>query len=154
MPTLIQSNVAKGNEAMPYPSQAGLVVAKRVEVTVPVTAAANDIFEMLPCPTGFRPVDMILDSDDLDTNGAPTITLDVGWMSGTPGDNDSTRTVGAEFFSAATVGQTGTTARPSLKTAFRQTVSSAERSIGIKVNAAGTTKAAGTVGLTVLFASE
>lgn len=153
MPTLIQSDVAKGIEPMPYPSHAGTVVAKRATVTSPVTAAANDIFEMVPVPVGFRVVDVILDADDLDTNGAPTITLDVGFMSGTPGDNDSARTVGAEFFSASTVAQAGGLVRPTLKTAVRDAPTSAERAIGVKVNAAGTTKAAGTIGLTVLLAS-
>ena len=154
MPTLIQSDVAKGLISMPYASLSGSVVSKRATVAVPATAAANDIFEMIPVPGGHRVVDVILDSDDLDTNGSPTITLDVGFMSGTPGDNDSARTVGTEFFSASTVAQAGGVARPTLKGALRDTPSDAERAIGIKVAAAGTTKAAGTVGLTVLLATD
>lgn len=154
MPTLIQSDAAKGIDGTPYADSNGDVQAKRVAVTLPATHAANDILEMLIIPPGMRPVDMVLDADDLDSNGAPAITFDVGWMSGTPGDNDNTRTVAAEFFSGSTVGQAGGTARPTLATAFRQPVSNSARSIGIKVANAAATKVAGTVGLTVYYVTD
>lgn len=154
MPTLIQTDAAKGIDGTPYADCNGDVQAKRVAVTVPATHAAGDIFEMITIPPGMRPVDMVLDSDDLDSNGAPTIAFDVGWMSGTPGDNDNTRTVAAEFFSGSTVAQAGGTARPTLATAFRQPVSNTAKSIGLKVATAAATKVAGTVGLTVYFVTD
>jgi len=154
MPTLFQSDAAKGIDGTPYAANNGDVQCKRTAVALPNTLAANDVIEMITIPPGMRPVDMVLDSDDLDSNGSPTITFDVGWMSGTPGDNDSSRTVAAEFFSGNTVAQAGGSARPTLATAFRQAVSSAARSIGIKVANVAATKAAGTVGLTVYFVTD
>lgn len=154
MPTLIQSDVAKGLITMPYPSLSGSVVSKRATVTSPVTAAAADVFEMVPVPAGCRVVDVILDSDDLDTNGSPAITLDVGFMSGTPGAADSARTVGQEFFAGSTVAQAGGLARPTLKGAVRDSASSSERAIGVKIAVVAGTKAAGTIGLTVILAAD
>lgn len=153
---LLQSNAAKGIESIPYPSQAGEVVSKRYTVAVGATGAGsalNDIIELAQIPAGCRVVDMILDSTDLDTGG-PTITLDVGIMSGDFGVDDAARTCGAEFFAASTVAQAGTAARPTLATAFRTGVTSNHRSIGVKIAAAATTPAAGTIGLTVLVAAS
>lgn len=154
MPTLIQSNAAKRNLGTPYPHYSGEVCAFRETVTIPVTAAANDIFEILSLPPGCRPVDIKIDSDDLDTDASPTVTIDVGIMSGTFGDNDATRTVAAEFFSGSTVAQAGGVASPTLKGAYRVASSSSERAIGAKINAAGTTKAAGTFGITLFYTAD
>ena len=62
--------------------------------------------------------DAILICDDLDSNGSPAITLDVGLLTGTVGDATNSRTCGAEIFSASTAAQTGAVARPTLKTAL------------------------------------
>jgi hypothetical protein len=51
----------------------------RAEIT-PAAAGAGDIFSMLVIPEDHILVDVILDSDDLDSNGAPTITLSVGYL--------------------------------------------------------------------------
>lgn len=150
-----QSEWAKGRLPIPYPSYAGEVVAKRFTAAlVAGDLDADDIVEMAPIPPGFRVVDMIFDADDLDTNVGPTITADVGIMSGLWGDTAQDRTCGAEFFAASTVAQAGGAVRPTLKTAFRTGVTDTERSIGIKFPAAAATAAAGTVGLTVFYASE
>lgn len=148
---LLQNDYAKGIKAIPYPDNAATVVGHRFTAAIPATGdgtALNDIIEMAQIPAGCRVLDMILDSTDLDTGG-PTITLDVGIMSGDWGDPDPARTCGAEFFAASTVAQAGTAARPTLATAFRTGVATNHRSIGVKIAAAATAKAAGTIGLTV-----
>lgn len=153
MPVVLkQSDVAKGIIGMPYPSEAGDVCAKRATIALTVAPVADDIFEMLMIPAGCRPIDIILDSDDLDT-GTPAIAFDVGIMSGTPGKADITRTVGSEFMAASTVGYAGTVARPTLKTAFRVAKSDTERAIGLKCTTAAATFAAGTIGLTLIYAA-
>ena len=123
--------------------------------TIPAAGyALNDIIEMGVVPAGCRVVDMTLDSDDLDSNGTPLITLDVGIMSGTWQDNDAARTCGDEFFDGSTAGQTGVVARMSEATGFQLAKSNTERSIGLKIAAAAATDAGGVVRLTVLLASE
>src|SRR5512133_3581378 len=76
--------------------------------------------------------DMILVPDDLDTGAA--MTLDVGLLSGTPGDT-AVRTCGAEFFSGAVAAQTGVAVRMSLASGFKVGATSADRSIGVKIAA-------------------
>lgn len=151
---LIQSKYAKGTVMAPYPAFAGAVVAARFSYTFSAAPAANDILELAPIPAGCKIVDMIIDADDLDGNAAPTMSLDVGIMSGAWGQNDGARTVGAEFFSGSAVAQGGGVARPTLSGAFRVTPSATQRSIGVKIAAAAATFAVGTIGLTVLYATE
>jgi hypothetical protein len=90
-------------------------------------------------------------SDDLDTNGAPTLTLDCGLMSGTPGANDSARTVGNEFFAAATIGQTGfgTISRMIKGNMHRWQPYESDKSIGLKAAAGAATGVATLTNLTV-----
>ena len=151
MPTITQSNQAKGVVAVPYPDSSGDVNAVRYSMAVPTNMIVGDILELGCIPAGCRVVDLILDCDDIDTNGAPTVAFDVGIMSGAWGDPTPTRTCGAEFFSASNVGQAGTVARPTLKSAFQTAPVNTERSIGVKMTAAAATPAVGNIGLTVLF---
>lgn len=94
--------------------------------------AAGDIVEMAPLPPGHVPVDVILDIEDTDSNGAPTITVDVGIMSGAWGDSGA-RTMGAEFIAASTVAQAGGIARMSVVNGGKVAPSTTTRSIGLKV---------------------
>lgn len=151
---VIQNAFAKGTKIAAFPNYAGAVVAQRFTHSFTTgQLVANNIVEMAPIPPGLVPVDMILDSDDLDTDGTPAVTLDVGIMSGAFGDPAQDRTCGAEFFSGATVGQAGGVARPTLASAFRVAAAQSVRSIGIKVATAPDAAQAGTVGLTVLYAA-
>ena len=148
---LIQSKYAKGILPLPYPTQAGMVVALRFAYTFATAPSANDILELAPLPANTKIVDVILDSDDLDTNVSPTITFDVGIMSGAFGVDDAARTSDDVIFDGTTVAQAGGVVRPTLKTAFRQAAASTDRSIGLKIATAAATFAAGEVGLTVLY---
>ena len=139
---------------VPYPSTAGQVVSKRWTYTVAGNEAANDVIEMAQLPANMRVVDMIYDSDDLDTNAAPTIAHDVGLMSGKWGDDDAGRTCGDEFFDGDTTAQAGGVARPSQAKAFETGGADYDRSIGIKFAAAAATGVAGTIGLTVFVTPD
>ena len=146
---LIQSDAAKGIIPITYPGAAGVVVAQRYTIEVPTSVVDGDIIELGCIPPGCRVVDMILDSDDLDT-GTPAIVLDVGVMSGSWGDNDAARTCGDEFLDGVTVAQAGGVVRPTLAKAFRVDAAATARSIGVKIVTDAATAAAGTIGLTVL----
>lgn len=112
----------------------------------------NDVIDLGILPANHTVVDAILIADDLDTNTTPTIALDVGVMSGVPGDVTSTRTCGSEFFAAATTAQAGGVARMSKKEGFLVKPTAADRSIGVKFQAAAATAAAGRIRLRVLMA--
>lgn len=132
---------------------AGDVVAN--EFFIDVTAAqidAGNMFDVGILPAYHTIVDMILIPDDLDT-GTPAITLDVGLLSGTPGDATSDRTIGAEFFSASTAAQGGTATRMSLASGFKVIPTEADRSIGVKVVTDAATAAAGRIRLLCFMAA-
>jgi len=112
----------------------------------------SDVIDIGILPANHTVADMILIADDLDTNGTPTIALDVGLMSGVPGDVTSSRTCGSQFFAASTAAQGGTVARMSKKEGFLVKPSDADRSIGVRFQAAAATAAAGRIRLRVLMA--
>ncbi|PTM61897.1 hypothetical protein [Phreatobacter oligotrophus] len=152
---IFQSDHVKGIKDVPYPAVAGMVCAARFAMSVPANFALNDIFELAVIPAGCRVVDIVaFDCDDLDSNGTPTLSLDVGIMSGEAGDPNQSRTCGAEFVAGATIGRTGGVVEPSIVTAFRTGRANIQRAIGVKVAAAAATPQAGTIGLTVLYAAE
>lgn len=115
-----------------------------------VTLAVGDIVDLGPLPANYTVMDVILDADDLDTGGSPAMAFDVGIMSGKVGDTVSSRTCGAEFFSASTLAQAGGVARTTLATAFRVAPTGADRSIGLKVTTAAATQATtGKIGVNI-----
>lgn len=144
-----QSEAAKGQTPVAYPAYAGHVVAQRYAFTVPANIVEGDIVEMACIPPGCRVIDVVMDSDDLDT-GTPAIIWDVGIMSGDWGVKDNARTCGDEFLDGVTVSQAGGVVRPTLAKAFRTSAAATARSIGAKLVTDAATAAAGTIGLTVL----
>ncbi len=142
------SKFANGTLPTVYGDCAGDMVVQ--DLFIDLTAAQlvlNNIFDLGTLPAGHKVIDALLIPDDLDTNGAPTVALDVGILTGTPGDAVNSRTCGAEFFSADTGARTGTPARMSLASGFRVTPTESDRSIGLKIQAAPATAAAGRVRL-------
>jgi hypothetical protein len=153
---MLQADHAAGKIAPPTPDMGGDVVAYRSTIALGTAdLTLNNIIEMGPIPAGCLLVDVILDSDDLDSGGSPAITLDVGIMSGTYGnlldDAGNARTCDATIIAASTVAQAGGVARPTLASAFRTARVATDTSIGVKIHAAPGTAVAGTIGLTVLI---
>jgi hypothetical protein len=112
----------------------------------------NDIIDIGVLPAYHTVVDMVLVPDDLDTNASPAVALDVGLMSGTVGDTVTARTCGAEFFAADTGARSGAAARMSAATGFKVQATESDRSIGVKIQAASATAAAGRIRLVVTMA--
>lgn len=105
--------------------------------------ALNDTIDMFVLPANHSALDFILSTTDLDTDGAPTITLDVG-------DSGSA----ARYISASTVGQAGGVQRMVLHAAHGYTPTS-DTTIVVKVSAAPATgAAAGTITLTMVYTPD
>lgn len=111
---------------------------------------AGDIIDIGLLPA-YHTVDSVaLICDDLDSNGTPTITLDVGLMSGAPGDKTSVRTCGSEFYAASTVAQTGATIAAMTQNGGRTVLATElDRSIGVKIVAASATPVTGRIRLAI-----
>lgn len=109
----------------------------------------GDIVEIGVLPAYHTVSDVILIADDMDSSTG--MVMDVGIMSGTPGDTTNTRTSGAEFFSSATTGQSGAIARPTLASAFKVLPTEADRSLGVKITTQATTAVAGRIRLRVFM---
>lgn len=146
------SKFAAGNLANISADSAGDVCVN--DYFIDLTAAqivAGAIIDMGPLQAGMTVTQTFLVTDKLDSNGAPTITLDVGTLTGNPGDAVTARTCNAEIFSASNVAQAGGVATPTLKTAYKIAATNADRSLGVKINAGAATAAAGRIGIRVLM---
>lgn len=145
------SNFSNGSLPIKSADSAGDVICQ--DFFYDITAAqllTGDIIDMGILPAYHTVTDMILISSDIDT-GSAAVTLDVGLMSGTPGDSTNTRTCGAEFFAASVSGQAGAIDRMSLPGGFKVLATQADRSIGVKILLQPATAAAGRIRLRVLM---
>lgn len=108
---LYKSEQATGRRTVATPFQAG-VAGIRYEYTIEANLSAGDVVYMGDFPANkLTATDLILITDDLDSNGTPTITLSAGVLNAGltalgGGANDT-------WISATTVGQTGGVARSS-----------------------------------------
>lgn len=134
-----------GTGGVAYPDCAGDVVENRYELDLSqaplkgVTLAVNDIIDMGLIPALSKVVDVIIETDDLDSNGTPTLAFDVGVITGTPGDNVGSRTCGNEFFAASTIARAGGVERMSKSAGFRVDRADTDKSIGLKITTAAAT---------------
>ena len=85
-------------DPMPANPGVGVTLTREFEFLVGTAFVVNDTVKLMPLAKGLAIVlqEWFLDVPDLDTNGSPTIALQLG-------DNDSA----AKFLAANTVGQTG-----------------------------------------------
>ncbi len=136
---------------MPAPSARGAseaVVVFAEHTTKAGEFAVNDVVEMIPWPAGTIPVSIKAKVADLDSNGAPTVTLDFGVMTGQWGaalndDLSTARTCGTEFGAALTTGQAGGAVEVAANLLLGLAPTATDRSIGLKVAAGAATLVAG-----------
>jgi hypothetical protein len=122
------------------------VVAQRA--TIAMVAAdldANDSGTVCFLPAGCVPVGVIYDSADLDTNGTPTITAQVGFANALDTD------LATVWVSNITASRDGTAVHLVTTEMIRVAPAAVDRRVAIKFTAASATKAAGEVGLTLLY---
>lgn len=149
------SDFSKGVLGINFSPAAGIVVVNDFFIDlVAGDLVTGKMFDLGVLPSGHDLVDAILISDDLDTDGTPAVTLDVGLLSGTVGDATSDRTMADEIFAAATVGQAGGAVRATAKDAFLVRAGNVDRSIGLKVKLQPDAAAAGRVRLRTLVAAS
>lgn len=112
------------------------------EVACTAAPSTSDTINFGYVPAGARVIQAVLESTDMDTNGTPTLTINVG----DSGDAD-------RLFAASTVGQTG-----ALSTAVAVTGAGykydTETLITGVANANAATGAAGTLYLSLLYVVE
>jgi hypothetical protein len=118
---------------------AGQVLCAKADVTCTAAPSTSDTLEFFYLPAGAVVLHAVLESSDMDTNGSPTLTLNVG----DSGDAD-------RLFAASTVGQAGTVSNSAIATGNLASYSSKTLITGT-ANANAATGAAGTVSLTVLY---
>lgn len=114
-----------------------------VWATVETTAlTTGTIYQMVKIPVGATIVKVTLATDDLDSNGSPTITLSVG-----------DGTTPARFISASTVGQAGGVVREDVVAGVGYKYT-ADDTIDVEVTNQAATAAQGTITLAVLYAMD
>ena len=135
--TNVKTGSVPGVKSMPQH-----LICNTVTAAVTTALALNDTITGPSIPAGAYLIDVILMSTDLDTAGSPTITLDVG-ISG----------AATKFIAASTIGQTGGVARLGGTTGLGYSPTS-DTPVIVTVSAAGTTKAAGTVVLSIVYTND
>lgn len=145
---LFQTDYAKGTKVLPAPKGSESVIA-RIEFVQVAALALNDIVEMCQLPEDCVPADAWIDTDDLDSNGTPLITLSLGVLNAAKSDIDTVASGGAAWLAASTIGQTGGVARITTQYGLRMQPSQVRRSIGIKCAAAPATGVAALTNLNV-----
>jgi hypothetical protein len=106
---------------------------------------ANDIGAVGILPAGSVPVALYVDSDDLDTNNTPTIVASVGLLNAAGTDLE------VVWGSGLTVCQAGGQVAVMSKELARTAAAAGDRKVGMKFTAGAATKAAGEVGVTLLY---
>lgn len=132
-----------GRKPTLFPAGTEVVAQRDAVALVDADLDANDAGAVTILPAGCELVGITYDSDDLDTNGTPTIVASVGIMNAGNSDLDTV------LASGITASQGGTAVHLVTPTMLRLAASAHDRKIGIKFTAAAATKAAGTVGLTL-----
>jgi hypothetical protein len=151
MPTLRQAKQVVAQKAIPAPVDGVQVIAIIGDFVVPTGLVVNDVIEMGGLPADCVPVNLIVSTEDMDSNGTPLITLDAGIISGNFGALDNARTCGNEFFAASTVGQAGGIQAMNKAAGAMLAPSTSDRGWGLKVAAAAATLTVGAKVRAVLF---
>lgn len=111
--------------------------------------ASGDVVEMIAQPAGTVLTGFRIIANQVDSNGSPTLAMDIGYLSGSWLDADGAgRTCGTEFGSAVTtVGRLATSNVDAMANATAANLLAAattnDRSIGFKLTAAAATLVAG-----------
>lgn len=121
---------------------AGVVHCAYAEVVTTAALTTSDTLNFFDLPPNARVISATLEATDLDTNGAPLLTINVGDA------GSATR-----YFSASTVGQAGTAAVASAVAGLHYKTTAKTRIVGVPAaNAA--TGVAGSVYLSILYTVE
>lgn len=150
-----------GSKSAPEPNGTDVTACRFAQAVGASEMALNAIDNIGILPAGCVPVGVIVDSDDLDTNGTPTIAFAFGvsnaavanGVQGATPTDISTATVdgGAAWATGVTTAQAGGQAQFYSKALSRVQAVNYDRYIVAKATAAAATGAAGELGLTLLY---
>lgn len=144
MATALKTARITNNQPAPTADQNG-VIAVRAEYSLLAALVINDTIDFAKIPAGHVPVDVILDSDDIDSGAGAIFQVGLRTADGTTDDPDA-------FIKDSTVGQAGGVARANVATAFRIGSHTADRNVYLTVSTAPATSAtSGKIGVTVLY---
>lgn len=148
---LNQSDYAKGIKQMPI-AKGSEVVSIRAAFTL-AAFATNDVVELLLLPEDHVPVDWTVDVDDLDSNGSPTVAIDVGILNaGKTAVSTAAADGGAKWATALTTAQAGGLVRAAAIGVTRVTpLPTSRRSVGIVASTGSATFQAGVIALTLWY---
>lgn len=118
-----------------------LVPVRYELVMVAADLTLNNIGAIGILPAAHVMRELYVDADDLDTNGVPTLTLDVGILNAAGTAFDVT------FATGLTVGQAGGVVQVLSSAMIRAAATQADRKLGVKVSAAAATAADGKLAL-------
>ena len=139
------NDILTGRRPVVTPSGCEVVAQRGAIALAAADLDANDAGSVCILPAGCVPVGITYDSDDLDTNGTPTIVAAVGLM--TADDND----LATVWVTGVSASQNGTSAVLTSRDLMRVAPATTDRRVGVKFTAGSATKAAGTVGLTMQY---
>lgn len=144
----VKNDQAKGIKPMPIGFGADLIQAL-LAIELTANPAVNDILVLGYIPEDHKVEDWFIESDDLDTNGTPTIAFSLGVLNADLTDIDTTaRGGGAAWGTALDVAQSGALVRATTAAATKTPSSSNDRKfIGLKVTAVAATFQAGAIRL-------
>jgi hypothetical protein len=120
----------------------GNVKVAFADINCTAAPSTSDTINFFDLPAGARVLFAILESDDMDTNGTPTLTINVGDA------GSATR-----YFSASTVGQAGTLSTAIATAGAGYSNTAKTRVVGVAGNNAAT-GAAGHLYLTMFYVLE
>lgn len=150
-----------GRSPIPFP--AGIeTISQRFKLTMATAdLALNTVGNIGILPAGCIPVEVIFDSDDLDSNGTPTLAWSIGVSNGAvtnniqsaAGTDISTATAdgGAAWGTGITTSQAGGQSQVLSKALSRVTPVNYDRYIMLKATTAAATAVSGEVGVMVQY---
>lgn len=115
--------------------------------TIPDAGLSDgDIIKLVTIPAGFRIVDLVIFSDDLDAHAdTPTVTVSVGLMDSADTSLDTV------FITDSDVAQGGGVAEPTATTMYTTAVSTSDKVLAIEVTASAAVAAGGGIGVKVSY---
>lgn len=150
-----------GRAAVLSPSNSGDVTARYKLPLLTTDLTLNNLGNIGILPAGCIPVALLIDSDDLDSNGAPTIAWSVGVSNaavvnnihGTGGTDISVLPIdgGAAWGTGLTVSQNGGQVQVLSKALSRVLPATYDRYLTLKATAASATAVAGEAGIILTY---
>lgn len=141
-----------GRKPAPIGDSQEIVAARFALSAGTADLALNTVAPIGILPAGHVPIGLMVDADDLDTNGTPTLSVSVGILNDAGTDLLTDATVGGAVFGVSTIGRAGGQEAIYSKALARcPQDATKDRIVGIKVTAAAATAAAGEIGVTLKY---